>query len=86
MIEMKRVEDLKNSIQAIVVKDYGDFKRKTVTYLNRFSENNDLNEDQQKHMLFLKWYIQFHPNHQLNETKRWTLNQIEKFSRHSLGS
>ncbi len=79
MIEMKNVDDLRNSIQGIVVKDYGDFKRKTVTYLNRFSELNSLNDDQIKHLQFLKWYIQFHPNYQLAETKQWTLNQIEKF-------
>ncbi len=82
MIEMKSVDDLRNSIQAIVVKDFGDFKRKTVTYLNRFSENNELDEEQQKHMYFLKWYIQFHPNFELAETKQWTLNQIEKFKSH----
>ena len=80
MIEMKSVEDLRNSIQAIVVKDYGDFKRKTITYLNRFAENNPLSEDQEKQMHFMKWYIQFHPNHQLGETKLWTLNQIEKLA------
>ncbi len=79
MIEMKNVDDLRNSIQGIVVKDYGDFKRKTVTYLNRFSELNKLNDDQLKHLQFLKWYIQFHPNYQLAETKQWTLNQVEKF-------
>lgn len=76
---MKNVEDLRNSIQAIVCKDYGDFKRKTITYLNRFTENNALTEEQEKHVRFLKWYIQFHPTHQLGETKQWTLNQIEKF-------
>lgn len=79
MHEMKTVEDLRNSIQAIVVKDYGDFKRKTTTYLNRFAENNSLSEEQQKHLFFLKWYIQYHPNFELSETKQWTLNQIEKF-------
>lgn len=78
MIEMQTVDDLRNSIQAIVVKDYGDFKRKTVTYLNRFEENNSLTEKQKKQMNFLKWYIQYHPNHQLNETKLWTINQLEK--------
>ncbi len=79
MIEMKNVDDLRNSIQGIVVKDYGDFKRKTVTYLNRFSENNSLSDEHIKHVQFLKWYIQFHPNLELSETKQWTLNQIEKF-------
>lgn len=78
MIEMKTQDDLRNSIQSIVVKDYGDFKRKVVTYLNRYSENNQLSDEQEKHLFFMKWYIQYHPTHQLNETKLWTLNQIEK--------
>ena len=78
MIQVKNVDDLQNSIQAIVVKDYGDFKRKTVTYLNRFKENNSLTEEQEKQMFFMKWYIQFHPNQHLVETKQWTLDQIEK--------
>ncbi len=79
MIEMQNVDDLRNSIQGIVVKDYGDFKRKTVTYLNRFNENNKLNDKQLKHIEFLKWYIQYHPTLDLSQTKQWTLNQIEKF-------
>lgn len=79
MTDLKTVADLRNSIQGIVVKDYGDFKRKTVTYLNRFKENNQLNDDQEKHYQFLKWYIQYHPNLELSETKQWTLNQIAKF-------
>lgn len=78
MVHIETVDDLQNLIQAIVVKDYGDFKRKTVTYLNRFSENNSLSDEQKKQMLFLKWYIQFHPNGQLTETKQWTLDQIQK--------
>lgn len=78
MAEIKNVEDLHNSIQGIVVKDYGDFKRKTITYLNRFSENRVLNADQENQIFFLKWYIQYHPNLHLNETKLWTLKQIQK--------
>lgn len=78
MTEIKDVEDLRNSVQGIIVKDYGDFKRKTVTYLNRFSENRELKPEQKQQIFFMKWYIQFHPNHQLNETKQWTLTQIEK--------
>ncbi len=78
MTEIKTHTDLKNSVQSIVVKDYGDFKRKTITYLNRYSENNSLSEEQEKQLFFMKWYIQYHPNHQLEETKLWTLNQIDK--------
>lgn len=79
MVEMKTVDDLRNSIQGIFAKDYGDFKRKTITYLNRYNENNNLSDQQKKHLDVLKWYIQFHPNHRLDETKQWTLDQIEKF-------
>jgi hypothetical protein len=78
-MEIQSIDDLRNSIQAIIVKDYGDFKRKTVTYLNRYSENQTLSDNQKSHMSFMKWYIQFHPNLQLTETKQWTLDQIEKF-------
>ena len=62
--------------QVIIVKDYGDFKRKTVTYLNRFSANNKLTKEQDKHLFFLKWYIQYHPNLQLDETKQWSLQRV----------
>lgn len=79
MVEMETVEDVIQSVHGVVVKDYGDFKRKTVTYLNRFAENNKLTPEQEKHLQFMKWYIQFHPNHQLTETKQWTLQQLEKF-------
>ena len=79
MAEIENVEDLKNSIQGIVVKDYGDFKRKTVTYLNRFAENSNLSEEQQKHLFFMKWYIQFHPNLHISDTKNWALAQVDKF-------
>jgi hypothetical protein len=76
MIEIQTVDDLSNAIQSIVVKDYGDFKRKTMTYLNRYCENNKLSQDQMKHIDFLKWHIQFHPNQELNQTKLWTLQQL----------
>lgn len=78
MTEMQSVDDLQNAVQGIVVKDYGDFKRKTVTYLNRFQQNNQLKEDQEKQLAFMKYYIQYHPNLELNDTKLWTLTQIEK--------
>ena len=73
------VNDLCHSIQAIVVKDYGDFKRKVITYLNRYSEAQTLSDQQQKELAALKWYIQYHPNHKIHETKRWTLNQLKKW-------
>lgn len=84
MCDIKTVDELRNSIQSINVKDYGDFKRKTVTYLNRFNENNSLSDNQNKQMAFLKWYIQYHPTLQINETKQWTLNQLEKLNQHAI--
>lgn len=78
MAEIQTVDDLRNTIQTVVVKDFGDFKRKTVTYLNRYSENKALTEEQQKHVFFIKWHVQFHPNLDVAETKRWVLRQISK--------
>lgn len=80
---IQTTEDLKMAVQSIIVKDFGDFKRKTITYLNRYTEElESISEDQQKHLQFMKWYIQFHPNLQINETKLWTLQQIEKLNSH----
>ncbi len=78
MTQIENLNDLKNSIHGIVVKDFGDFKRKTVTYLNRYSENIKLDAEKEKQVFFIKWHVQYHPNLELNETKRWVLRQIEK--------
>ena len=81
MNSVETIDDLKTAVQGIVVKDYGDFKRKTMTYLNRYLENKgDLSEEEQKQVQFMKWYIQFHPNLDLNSTKLWTLQQLEKLN------
>ncbi|MCJ8276192.1 MAG: hypothetical protein HRT44_10485 [Bdellovibrionales bacterium] len=80
---VQNIEDLRMAVQGIVVKDYGDFKRKTITYLNRYVENQGkLTEEQEKQVNFMKWYIQFHPNLELNSTKLWTLQQLEKLATH----
>lgn len=73
------IDELKTAVQSISDKEYGDFKRKTITYLNRFAETlNSPNEDQQKQLYFMKWYIQYYPNQDINSTKLWTLQQIDK--------
>ena len=53
------LEDLKTAIQGIVVKDYGDFKRKTILYLNRYAEDiYTSNDDIRRELFRLKWHIQ----------------------------
>ena len=80
---METINDLRNSVQAIFVKNYGDFKRKAITYVNRFEESTSLNENQKKQIYLLKWYVQYYPNHKITETKQWTLEQIDKIESHA---
>lgn len=79
MQNIQTIDDLKTAIQGIIVKDYGDFKRKTITYMNRYLENHTLGKEAQKKVHFMRWYIQFHPNLDLINTKLWTLQQLEEF-------
>lgn len=73
------IEELKTAIQGIIVKDYGDFKRKTITYLNRYSEeHNKLSDSARRQLDQLKWYIQFHPTHQIEATRQWALNKLDE--------
>lgn len=79
---IENLTDLKSAIQGIVVKDYGDFKRKTILYLNRFVETLDTTDDEFRRQLFrLKWHIQYHPNDEIEVTRNWTLNQLSQWSR-----
>lgn len=71
------LEDLKTSIQAINVKDYGDFKRKTVLYINRFMENKGGNASMRPVLLDMIDKIQFHPNHDIERTRFWALQQLK---------
>ena len=73
------VEELKTAIQGIIVKDYGDFKRKTITYLNRFAENqSQLTDSTRRQMNQMKWHIQYHPSHQIESTRQWALNKLDE--------
>lgn len=77
-MEIENIDDLKTAIQGIIVKDYGDFKRKSVLYLNRFTETQgQLSEDSERKMNRLKWHIQFHPSGDIESTRQWTLNQLD---------
>lgn len=71
------LEDLKTSIQAINVKDYGDFKRKTVLYINRYMENKGATQATRKVLVEMIDKIQFHPNHDIERTRFWALQQLK---------
>lgn len=71
------LEDLKISIQGINVKDYGDFKRKSVLYINRFLENRVTTESTKKTLTAMLHKIQYHPNLDIERTRFWALQQIK---------
>lgn len=71
------LEDLKISIQGINVKDYGDFKRKSVLYINRFLENKATTESTKKALTAVLHKIQYHSNLDIERTRFWTLQQIK---------
>lgn len=80
-MSIESLEDLKTAVQGIVVKDYGDFKRKTILYLNRYSETIDTSEAEVRRELFkLKWHIQFHPTGEIEPTRNWTLTQLDQLA------
>lgn len=72
-------EDLSNLIKGIIVKDYGDFKRKAVLYLNRFVQDQCQNLDEKKISTLreIKNFIQYHPNFDIESTKQKTLDSIK---------
>lgn len=71
------LDDLRISIQAINVKDYGDFKRKTVLYINRFMENKSTSQGTRQALTEMIDKIQFHPNHDIERTRFWALQQLK---------
>ena len=79
MVErIQNIEDLKTAIQTILVKDYGDFKRKLVLYLNRFKEAQKLPQSQQVIFAQMIDRIQFHPVQDIESTRSWTLDQLKQ--------
>ncbi len=75
--KVANLDDLKTSIQSINVKDYGDFKRKTVLYINRFAELKTTTPAQKKVLAEMVDKIQFHPNLDIERTRFWALQQIK---------
>ncbi len=80
MVErIQNLEDLKVAIQSIIVKDYGDFKRKLVLYISRFQETNtSFTPAQKKKFALMIDRIQFHPVMDIESTRSWTLDQLNQ--------
>ena len=80
-MNIENIEDLKTHVQGIVVKAYGDFKRKIMLYLNRYTEKKtDIPQDTQREIFKLKWHIQYHPSGEIEPTRNWTLEQLDKLA------
>lgn len=77
---IKNLADLTTAIATINVKDYGDFKRKAVLYLNRFKEVKSMNATQKAAFTELVDRIQFHSNQDIEKTRNWSLQQLKKLS------
>jgi hypothetical protein len=81
MVErIQNLDDLKVAIQSIIVKDYGDFKRKLVLYIYRFQETTaaSLTPAQRKKFSDMIDRIQFHPIMDIESTRSWTLDQLNQ--------
>ena len=64
---LKEVENFEAKVKSLVEYDYGDFMRKSNTYLNRLLENfKTLNPEQQKLFLQLKQDLQFSPDRNID--------------------
>ncbi len=66
-------------IQSIVVKDYGDFRRKANTYFDRLVEDlGDSSSKVQPHLSELKNLIAFTSNGNIEDVKQTILSHAEK--------
>lgn len=79
MVEkIQNLEDLKTAVQAISVKDYGDFKRKLVLYISRYKEARKLSAEDQKIFIEMIERIQFHPSLEIESTRLWALDKLNQ--------
>jgi len=76
---IKSTEDLKSAILTINVKDYGDFKRKVVLYLNRFREDNKLSSEHSVIINTMVEKLQFSPPLDIERARSWSIDQLSKF-------
>ncbi len=70
--------DLQAAVLAINVKDYGDFKRKVVLYLNRFAEEHKLTDTQRNHVRQIVERVQFQATSDIEKIRNWTIDQISR--------
>lgn len=69
-------QDLQQTIRSLVVKDYGDFKRKILLYIARYKELHRPNQQQNKIYSELVDRIQFHPNQDIESTRNWVVTKL----------
>jgi len=75
---IKNAEDLKAAILTINVKDFGDFKRKAVLYLNRYREEHKLNGEQNALIAAIINKLQFEPPGEIERLRSWSLDQLTR--------
>lgn len=76
MIEkIESLKDLKAAFQTIIVKDYGDFKRKAVLYIHRYMEVG-IPAEQKKSLSQLIHQIQYQPNFDIEKTRALSLQKL----------
>jgi len=73
---IKDINDLQAVVLGINVKDYGDFKRKVVLYVNRYAEEHSLNADQKKIFAGIVDKIQYNYSSDIEKARRWTIDQL----------
>ena len=79
MVErIQNLDDLKVAIQSIIVKDYGDFKRKLVLYISRYQDTKAVSAEDKKRFALMIDRIQFHPIMDIESTRSWTLDQLNQ--------
>lgn len=75
---ISNLDDLKTAISAINVKDYGDFKRKAILYLNRYAEVKRLQGSQLQVFTDMVDKIQYHADQNIEKTRAWSLQQLKR--------
>lgn len=74
---ISNLDDLKTAISSINVKDYGDFKRKAILYLNRYAEVKALQGAKRQIFNDLVSRIQYHTDQNIEKTRSWSLQQLK---------
>ncbi len=75
---IKNIDDLRTAILTINVKDYGDFKRKVVLYLNRFLEEQKINAQQRAVIENVIDKVQFQSTTDIERIRSWSIDQLSQ--------